>query len=286
LRAYAALAKPRITIFLLFVCACGFWLGARQPFPFSKLLISLLATASLSAGVFALNQYLERDIDALMRRTAQRPLPAGVIRPVYALLFAIVCIAIAEALYSIFLGPLIALLGATVALTYDGLYTPMKRYTWWSVAVGAIPGALPPVVGFAAARGKLDSEALLLFAILFLWQFPHFHAIATLYRTDYALGGIRMLPVIEEDGKSTARQMLCSCLVLLLVTLLPFALQWTGWIYLLAALALGGLYLASTIAMSRRPSISAARNVLRASILYLPLLLTAMLLDSHGPIRR
>lgn len=281
-RGYLALTKPRITVFLLFVCACGFWLGALQPFPFWRLVTTLIGTAFLSAGVFAMNQYLERRTDALMRRTALRPLPTGLLSPRSALIFAIVCVAVAEGLYLFFLGPLIAILGAIVVLTYDGLYTPMKRYSWWSVAVGAVPGALPPVVGFAAARGKLDAGAFLLFAVLFLWQFPHFHAIATLYRADYASGGIRMLPVIEQDGKSTGRQMLLSCALLIVVTLLPFVLQWAGWFYLLSAIILGGVYLTPTIAMARRPSAAAARHVLRASILYLPLLLTVMLLDGRG----
>lgn len=282
--AYCSLAKPRITLFLLFVTACGFWLGHSGRLRGSALVPMLFATALLSAGIFALNQYLERETDRLMQRTADRALPSGRLRPGAALLFSLVCLVVAEVCFFLFVSALAAILALIVAFSYDFLYTPLKQRSWWSVVMGAVPGALPPVIGWVSAGRPLDLAAGLLFTICFLWQFPHFHAIAWLCREDYARAGICMLPVIEGNGRSTARQIVLTASALVPVSLLPVWWNIAGPRYGVTALLLGLSYVAFGLVFRRARTSANARLLLWVSLLYLPLLLGVMALDrNHQP---
>lgn len=279
--AYFSLAKPRITLFLLFVTACGFWLGHGVRVQKYALAVMLFGTALLSAGIFALNQYLEREPDRLMQRTADRALPSGRLRPGAALLFGLACLVVAELCFFLFVSTLAAVLALFVAFSYDLVYTPLKRRSWWSVVVGAVPGALPPVIGWVSAGRSLDATAGLLFAIGFLWQFPHFHAIAWLCREDYARARICMLPVIERDGRLTARQIIFAILALLPVSLLPVWWGIAGPLYGVTALLMGLVYAGFGVMFGRALTKGNARLLLRASLLYLPLLLGLMALDRN-----
>jgi protoheme IX farnesyltransferase len=217
-----------------------------------------------------------------MRRTMRRPLPSGRVTPNRALSFGI-AISLAGFL-ELWLGVnlLAGLIGAFTLASYLFLYTPMKQRTWWSTTVGAIPGAMPPLIGYAAAAGTLTAEAWVLAGILFLWQFPHFYAIAWMYREDYARAGILMLPVVEPDGRSTARQIVLYGLALIPVSLLPRVLGMTGSLYFVGALALGIWFLYSGVRVARERTAVRARGVLIASVLYLPLIYGLMLLDRPG----
>jgi protoheme IX farnesyltransferase len=217
-----------------------------------------------------------------MRRTNKRPIPAGRIEPVYALAFGawLSVTGFGELWFQT--NPLAALLGLFTLATYIGVYTPLKRRSAVCTTVGALPGAIPPLIGYAAANGRLDAAALALFLILFVWQFPHFYAIAWMYREDYARGGIRMLPVIEPDGESTARRIVACSLLLIPISLVPRLLGMTGSIYVAAAIAAGLVLLYFGVRLGRERSLVGARRVLLASVLYLPALLTVMLLDRHA----
>jgi protoheme IX farnesyltransferase len=222
---------------------------------------------------------MERDLDALMRRTAERPLPTGRLLPVEALAFGLLLTFGAELYLALFVNLLTAALGLTVIAGYLLLYTPLKTRTTLSTAVGAFPGAVPPLIGWTAARGQIDVAAWVLFAILFLWQFPHFLAIAWMYREDYGRAGIRMLPVVEPDGRVTGQQIIIYTLMLLPVSLLPAYLGMSGRVYLFAAIVLGLLFLASSIRAALSKSNQHARQLLLASVLYLPLLFAVMVLN-------
>jgi protoheme IX farnesyltransferase len=239
----------------------------------------LFGIGLLSSGIATLNQYLERDLDCLMRRTADRPLPSGKLLPWEALLFGISLTVIAEIYLAVFVNPLSALLGLTVIAGYLFGYTPLKTRTSLSTMVGAFPGAVPPIIGWTAATGELSLNAWILFAILFLWQFPHFLAIAWMYREDYARAGIVMLPVVEPDGRVTGQQIVVYTIMLLPVSLLPTVLGMAGSIYLVGALILGLLFLFSSLRAAFSQSRQQARRLLLASVLYLPLLFILMVLD-------
>jgi protoheme IX farnesyltransferase len=239
----------------------------------------MIGIALLSSGIATLNQFMERDLDALMRRTAERPLPSGRLFPFEALWFGVALTLAAELYLALSVNLLTALLGLTVIAGYLFLYTPLKTRTSLSTAVGAFPGAMPPLIGWAAARGEIDVAAWVLFAILFLWQFPHFLAIAWMYREDYGRAGIRMLPVIEPDGRVTGQQIIIYALMLLPVSLLPAFLGISGRFYLFAALILGLLFLGSSIRAALSKSNQHARQLLLASVLYLPLLFGVMVLN-------
>jgi protoheme IX farnesyltransferase len=243
------------------------------------LLHAALGVALLSGGINALNQYWERDLDALMQRTKLRPLPAGRLSPSGALVFGVAVSLIAEAYLAWFLNPLTAFWGFVALASYLFLYTPLKTHTHWCTFIGAFPGALPPLLGWAAARNEVGIEAATLFGIIFLWQFPHFHAIATIYREDYARAGIRMLPVIEPDGRATARQIVGYTIALAPVSLLPTFLHFSGWIYLAGAAVLGGWFLHASVAAARKPTPEQSRRLLKVSVIYLPLLLGLMTLN-------
>src|SRR5215471_19857004 len=279
LAAYLGLTKPRITSLVVLSALAGFALGSPSSIDWIQLLHTAIGVALLSGGINALNQYWESDLDALMRRTKMRPLPTGKLAERHALVFGIVVSLIAEAYLAWFLNPLTFFWGMIALASYLFLYTPLKTRTHWSTFVGAFPGALPPLLGWAAARNEVGIEAATLFGIMFLWQFPHFHAIATMCREDYARAGIRMLPVIEPDGKRTARQIVGYTVALIPVSLLPTFLHFSGWIYLAGAALLGGWFLHAGVAAAKRPTNEQARRLLRVSVIYLPLLLGLMTLN-------
>jgi heme o synthase len=277
--AYLELTKPRITLLIVLTAAAGFCLGSPAGINYRLLAISMLGIGLLASGVSTLNQYMERDLDALMRRTAARPLPTGQLAPNDALLFGAGLIVLAEVYLALLVNPLSALLGLSVIFGYLLVYTPLKTRTTLSTAAGAFPGAVPPLIGWTAARGDMDITAWVLFAILFLWQFPHFLAIAWMYREDYGRAGIRMLPVVEPDGRVTGQQIIAYTVMLLPVSLLPALLGVTGMIYFYGALVLGLLFLASSVRAALSKSNQHARQLLLASVIYLPLLFGLMVLD-------
>jgi protoheme IX farnesyltransferase len=274
--AYVELTKPRITFLIVLTSAAGFALASVGPVDYIALVRALLGIALLSSGIATLNQYAERDLDGLMRRTAMRPLPAGRLAPWEALAFGAGITIIAEIYLLVLVNPLSALLGLTVIAGYIFAYTPLKTRTSLSTMVGAFPGAVPPLIGWTAARDSLSLEAWVLFAILFLWQFPHFLAIAWMYREDYGRAGILMLPVVEPDGRVTAQQIVVYTLMLLPVSLLPAVLGLSGRIYLFGAAFLGRLFLYSSLRAAFSMSRQQARRLLLASVLYLPLLFILM----------
>lgn len=282
MKPYIELTKPRITWLILMSTGLGYYFGQAGPWDGWKLLHALLATGLLASGTATLNQWYERDADARMKRTAQRPLPSGAMKPARAFWFGLALIVLGEVEMLAGVNPLAALLGFLTVTSYLCLYTPLKQKTWWSTTVGALPGAMPPLIGFAAARGSLTPEAWALFLIVFLWQFPHFYAIAWMYRDDYARAGIRMLPVVEPDGISTARHMAVFAAVLIPASLLPNFLQMAGHWYLGAALVLGAYFLRSAIAVMKDRTALNARAVLKASVMYLPLLYLALIADSRS----
>jgi len=279
LAAYFELTKPRITSLVVLSALAGFALGSPSAIDWVRLLHTALGVALLSGGINALNQYWERDLDALMRRTKLRPLPSGRLAARSALLFGGAVSLIAEAYLAWFINPLTAFWGLIAVASYLFLYTPLKTRTHWCTFVGAFPGALPPLLGWAAARNGVGVEAAALFGIMFLWQFPHFHAIAMMCREDYARAGIRMLPVIEPDGKSTARQIVGYTIALAPVSLLPTFLHISGLIYLAGAMVLGAWFLYASVAAARQPTPEQSRRLLKVSVIYLPLLLGLMTLD-------
>jgi heme o synthase len=276
----AELTKPRITLMVAITTAAGFLLAAQgTPLDLLRLAHTLIATALLSAGACALNQVVERDSDARMRRTASRPLPAGRLDPDTGLLWGVLLVVGGLVYLALSVNLLTALLGASTVALYVFAYTPLKRVSSLSTLVGAVPGAVPPVMGWTAVRDQLDPGAWALFAILFLWQLPHFLSIAWLYREDYARGGFPMLPVDDPGGRRTALQMLLYGGALVPVSLLPSPLGLVGMTYLAGALLLGLGYFAACVVFARRRSESAARRLLLASVAYLPALLAVMLVD-------
>lgn len=277
--AYLELTKPRITFLIVLTSAAGFGLGARGNVDYVALLSALFGIALLSSGIATLNQYAERDLDGLMRRTANRPLPSGKLLPWEALAFGTGLTLGAEVYLLVMVNPLSALLGLTVIAGYLFAYTPLKTRSSLSTLVGAFPGAVPPLIGWTAATGSLSIEGWVLFAILFLWQFPHFLAIAWMYREDYGRAGILMLPVVEPDGRVTAQQIVVYTLMLIPVSLLPTVLGMSGRVYFFGAIVLGLLFLYSSVRAAFSMSRQQARRLLLASVLYLPLLFILMVLN-------
>ena len=276
---YLSLTKPRITVMVTLSALAGFGVGSTTPVDWGRVALFALGIALLSSGIGALNQYWERNLDGLMNRTKVRPLPRGLITPGRALAFGVTLTILAELYLAWLINPLTAGWGLVAVGSYLFVYTPLKTRTPWCTFIGAIPGALPPLLGWTAARNALGPEALVLFGILFLWQFPHFHAIATMYREDYARAGIRMLPVVDPGGRSTARQIVFYALLLLPVSLLPTYYRFSGSLYLGGAVLLGLLYLGVSIQTARVMSRENARRLLKVSVLYLPLLLGLMVLN-------
>jgi heme o synthase len=279
LLAYFDLAKPRVVLMIVLATLVGFYLGAREPTGQWLLFHTLASTAMAAAGTLALNQYLERDLDAVMLRTRSRPLPAGKLLPPEALVFGSLCASAGIAYQTLAVGPLPGLVTAATTASYLFLYTPMKRWTPFCSLIGAVPGALPPVTGWAASAGDLGAGAWVLFCILFLWQLPHSLAIARMYREDYARAGIRLLPVIDPEGGSTGRQIVINSAALLSVALLPTVVGLSGRYYFYVALVLGFMLLGFSVRLARTRSLVDARRLLFASLVYLPTLLAAMAAD-------
>ena len=275
----ADLVKARLTFLVVLTTLVGFYMGSRGPVDWVLLLHTVLGTALLACGAAALNQLWEREHDAKMRRTQARPLPSGRMQPETVLIFG--GVASVAGLIELVLGvnPLTSLLGAVTLATYLFVYTPLKRITWLNTAVGAIPGALPPMMGWTAAGNPLSAEGWALFAILFFWQIPHFFAIAWLYRDEYAKAGFVMLPTVDPEGLRTGSQAVNHTFGLLLASLAPFVFRLAGPVYLAGALVLGAAFLVLAFQFSRRLTTRSARLLFFLSIIYLPLLLGLMVLD-------
>ena len=276
---YLALTKPRITWLILMSTGVGYFFGARGGWHWLTLLHTLLGTALIASGTAALNQWYEREADAKMLRTQNRPLPAGRLNATKALTFGIVISLAGFIELSLGANLLTGLLGLFTLASYLFVYTPLKRRSPHATTIGAIPGAIPPLIGFAGACGTLTADAWILFAILFLWQFPHFYAIAWMYREDYGRAGIRMLPVVEPDGVSTCRRILLYSIVLIPISLLPKYLLMAGNYYFAGALVMGLVFLYSGVRVSFDHSRVRARAVLLTSVVYLPVLYFLLLLD-------
>jgi protoheme IX farnesyltransferase len=279
---FVMLTKPRVVLMVLVTTAVGYRLGSVGNADWVRLLQTLAGTALAAAGTLALNQYLERESDGLMRRTQRRALPSGRLTASEALAFGILATLVGLGYLAIVVGALAA--GVTLATSgiYLLLYTPLKRVTPLSTVVGALSGALPPLTGWAAARGELGSGGWILVAIVFLWQVPHTLAIGRLYQEDYARAGIRILPVVDPEGRSTERQIVVGSLALWAVALLPSLVGLTGSRYFFGAVALGGVFLAFGIVHALGPSRASARQVVLASVLHLPLLFALMAFDALG----
>jgi protoheme IX farnesyltransferase len=277
--AYVALTKPDVSFLVLMTTAAGYYMGARGAVDWSHLIQTVFATLLIAAGTAALNHYIERDSDRFMRRTASRPLPSGQLQPREALWFgAILSVAGALDLYFT-AGFLASALGVLTCLSYLLAYTPLKKRTVWATAVGAFPGAIPPMIGWVAAAGSLDRGAWLLFAILFLWQFPHFYAIAWMYREDYARAGILMLPVVDREGTRTFRQIILTAIALVGVSLLPAIMGLAGVRYFFGALVVStALVQVCLWAASSRTNVR-AKWLMHATVLHIPLLLGLMIYD-------
>ena len=275
---FVELTKPRITALVLVTAAVGYAVGGGAALSAINFMLFMVGTALLCGGASALNQYLERDADARMTRTSRRPLPAGRLTPPDALAFGLTISAVGLVVLA-GVNLLTLALGAASLLSYVLAYTPLKRVTSLCTVVGAVPGALPPLMGWAAARGSLGPAGWGLFAILFLWQLPHFLAIGWLYREDYARGGFPMLAVSDRDGSSSGRQAALYATALLPVTLAAGLLAAAGKAYLWGALVLGVVFLACALAFLWNRSTGSARRLFLVSVLYLPLLLCLMVFD-------
>lgn len=276
---YLELTKPRLTLLSLLTALAGFYLGTTGTIDAVRLAHLLSGTALVGAGLAALNQYLERHLDGLMLRTAARPLPSGRLRPGAALGFGASICALGMAQLLLATNTLTAVLAAATLVIYLFCYTPLKCRTPQCTIVGAIVGALPPVMGYAAATNTLDSMALVLFAILFVWQLPHFMAIGSLFRDDYRAAGMRILPALDAAEKRTARQIAVHSLALLVITLWPTYLGVTGHTYLMGSLLLGFVFGAFAFDAAITHTRQAARRLFVVSIAYLPMLLGVMMWD-------
>ena len=282
LRAFLDLTKPGITRLVVATAAAGYGLGSRGAFDFVLFGHTLIGIALAASGSNALNQFAERDVDARMRRTAWRPLPSGRLGPSEALLFGLAIGGLGILQLLLFVNLTAAILVAASLSSYVLVYTPLKRLTWWCTLVGALPGALPILAGWAAAGGAIGPAGLTLFGILFLWQMPHFFALAWMYREDYMRGGLRMLTAYDPTGRRTARQIVLYCAALVLVSLLPGPTGVTGPIYTAGAAVLGVAFLLLGATMMFDRSEHRARRVFIGSVVYLPALLLLMVVDKAG----
>ena len=274
-----SLTKPRVVVMVLVTTVVGYYVGLAGTPDYGRLVALVIGTLLAAGGTLALNQYWERDVDALMERTRTRPLPEGRLAPLEALLFGVGLTAAGLAVLALGVGWLATLVTAATFVLYLFAYTPLKLRTALCTIVGAVPGALPPVTGWAAARDDLALGAWVLFGILFLWQLPHTLAIGRLYQADYARAGVRLLPVIDAEGRATERQILSGCVALLVVSLLPTLIGLAGGVYFAGALLLGGSFVAFGAQQALTPSPLRARRVLLASLLYLPALLALLAFD-------
>jgi protoheme IX farnesyltransferase len=277
--AFVELTKPRIAFMLVLTAAAGFYIGTKGSFDVAVFINAMIGILLLAFGVATLNQYIERDTDALMDRTARRPIPTQRVTANEALIFGILQCAVSEIYLYFLVNPITAFLGLTVIVGYVLLYTPLKTRTSASTAIGAIPGAMPPLMGWTAAANEITIGAWVLFIMLFLWQFPHFLAIAWMYKEQYAKAGIKMLPALEPDGKITARQIVLFSIMLVPASLAPFFLGFAGGIYLAGAAALGIWFLVESIRMARAKTVVRARRLLMVSVVYLPLIFGLLVVD-------
>ena len=273
------LTKPGITRLVLITTAVGFYLGTTGSFDFVLLFHALLGTALLAAGTNALNQYAERNVDAEMKRTRSRPLPAGRLGEMTALGFSVGISVVGTVYLAVLTNLLTAALGAAALLIYIFAYTPLKKRTWLCTVVGAVPGAIPPMMGWTAVTGSIDILAWVLFGIVFLWQMPHFFAIGWLYRSDYARAGFAMLPVLDPEGTRTSRQIVLYTIALLAVSLLTTVLGLTGALYFFGALTLGLAFLGLGVVLAFTRTGVQARRLFLGSVIYLPVLLILMVVD-------
>jgi protoheme IX farnesyltransferase len=274
----AELVKARLTLLVLLTTAVGFYLGSERPIDFVALLQAVFGTAAAAAGAAALNQWWERSADALMRRTKMRPIPAGRMPAARALVLGVALSIFGVGYLALACNALSAILSAITIAIYIFAYTPLKRWSTANTAVGAIPGAIPPMIGWAAARGSIGAGAWSLFAIIFLWQLPHFFAIAWMYRDDYSRAGFRMISGDDRSGERSASQSVFFCILLLIIAGLPTFLGIANFVYLGIELLLGGLFVAVAMRFLRLRTPSSARSLFMASIIYLPLLLGALVL--------
>jgi len=279
LGAFLELTKPRIAFMLVLTSAAGFYAGTPGTFNFVLFANAMIGIAILAFGVATLNQYIERSTDALMDRTKERPLPSYRLAPLEALVFGVVQCVVAEVYLYFLVNPLTAGLGLVVIVGYVFLYTPLKTRTSASTAIGAIPGAMPPLMGWTSSANEITISGLALFGLLFFWQFPHFLAIAWMYREEYAKAKILMLPVVEPEGRITARQIVLFAIMLVPVSLAPFFLGFAGLAYLIGATVLGAWFLIESIRTARAKSVSQARRLLMVSVIYLPLIFGLLVLD-------
>ncbi|HEY3939475.1 MAG TPA: heme o synthase [Bryobacteraceae bacterium] len=279
-REYLQLTKPRIALLIVISTAVGYCFGTGSHLNLVTLFNALLGTAFMAAGSATLNQWYERDIDAKMDRTRKRPIPAGTIPARHALAFGVVLSILGMLDLWIFTNVQAAALSLLTSVGYLFVYTPLKRKGPICTTIGAIPGAMPPLIGFAAASGYLTVEAWILFGILFLWQFPHFHAIAWMYREDYERGDVKMLAVVEPDGKALSRQVMLTLLLLIPITLAPTFIHMAGKIYFVAALLLGLAFLYFGMQICQERTFERARRLLLASVIYMPLLFAFLVFDN------
>ncbi len=276
---FIALTKPGLVIMLVLTTCVGFYLGSDGPVDWLLLLHTLAGTALAAGGTLALNQFIERDRDALMRRTRSRPLPAGKLRPAQALGFGVAITAAGLLYLALVVNLLSCSVTAAITATYLFLYTPLKHRTTLSTVFGAVPGALPPVTGWAAARNDLGLEAGVLFAILFLWQMPHALALAWLFREDYARAGFQLLPAVDPEGRFTSVQILINCLALTAFSLVPTILGIAGVLYFYVALAAGLGLLAFAIHLTVTRTLASARTLFFASLVFLLVQFSVMAYD-------
>ena len=281
---FSDLVKLRLTTLVLVTTLVGFYAGLNSESGgvaqnLIKLGLTLLGTGLLAAGAAILNQYLERDHDARMERTARRPLPSGAIGAEAALLLGGACSVVGLLALATWVNLLVAVLGAVTLVTYLFIYTPLNRKSEWNTMIGAIPGALPPLMGWAAARGEVDPLGWTMFGILFFWQVPHFMAIAWMYRDDYDKAGFVMMPSVADGEARTGRQAISHTLFLVIASLMPFTMKLAGAVYVSGAVLLGGLFLWAAVRFSRQLTRQSARVLFFASIIYLPLLLGLMVVD-------
>lgn len=279
---FSELVKARLTVLVLLTTAVGFYLGSAPGLNVSLMIHTLAGTALLACGAAALNQLLERDFDGRMRRTKDRPLPSGRMQPETVLLFGGACGVSGLIYLALAANLLTSVIGAVTLVSYLFIYTPLKRITWLNTIVGAVPGGLPPLMGWTAAHGELSMEGWALFAILAFWQIPHFMAIAWLYRDEYANAGFVMLPAVDPDGTRTGSQAISHAAALLVVSVLPYVLGVAGLLYLVSSLVLGAIFLSCAVVFRRQLSGPSARRLFLASIIYLPLNLTLLVIDKVG----
>jgi protoheme IX farnesyltransferase len=277
--AYYELTKPSITFMILVSTALGYFMGGNGISNYQHFILTLLGSCLISSGSGALNHFAESESDKIMYRTNLRPIPAGIILPENAMIFGVALIFIGSGILYFFINTLTCVLALITALMYLFIYTPLKKLTWLNTPIGAIPGAIPPIGGWVAATGSLDPEAWILFAILFLWQHPHFYAIALMFKDDYKKAGLKMLPVVEPNGSRTNRQIIWHALLLIPVSVMPVYINLLGMIYFWAALILGIGYLLSGFILAKQYSLDNARLVLKVSVFYLPILFLTIMVD-------